>query len=134
MNDHDPLDPLTHYRSAWRARIAERRAYTAYALDHGTIGGTIALRSEAHWACYDADILDRRQRDGLADYEADTWDELQRHLEDNATGQDPSMALLHGSVFYLEVSAAIPADPVYMVDRQYNTGPFWDGFPRGPRR
>ena len=123
--DWDPLDPLTHHLSAKRARDIEAYAYELYA-EKDDFATTDRL-SKAHWTCYYAEVLDRRERNGLVAYEKVMFDDLLQWLDDNISGLDPSMMHLHGGQFSMAVSAGEPADPVYLLERQYNTGPFWDG-------
>jgi hypothetical protein len=118
----DPLDFLTHDLSAKRAAVAERRSYEAYADQTHSINN----RSTKHWACYDCDLLEARELAGLIFYEQQMFADLQQWLDDNISGLDPSMMLLHGGEFSMAVSAGEPADPVYLLHRQYHAGLFSD--------
>ncbi len=129
----DPLDTMTLDRTANRAREGELNSYAAYGCEQGVKGIQIPENCYGEKRNYSAfirraeetaAIVERREILGLRYYEAEMFNNLQTWLEDNIDGLDPSMMHLHGGEFSLEVGAGEPADPVYLLHRQYNSGPF----------
>lgn len=129
---YDPLDTMTLDLTAKRAMCGEMNTYAVWAASQGVKG--IRMRDNYYGqqqhmllvANEEAAIVERRLENGLRRYEATTLKEMQEQLLERIEDLLYRDLNLYSRAFTLGVTVARKVDPVYLLYRQYNTGPFCD--------